>query len=291
MVSGGRNQIAHFLLPRLYASGAKVYAISRQGAADTKAQWLQWDLSSDSLSATEAQCLYHIAPLKLAIPLLKSQPQIKQIIAFSSTSRFSKTDSSSDKERTVANELAAGEAALIAYCQQAGINWTILRPTLIYGCGLDKNIYLVAQFIRRFSVFPLAFPAKGLRQPVHADDLAKACLQITANPQCFGQSYALSGGETLSYKQMIKRVFKALGKPALLLPLPLWLFKGLYQISSWLAPLRRFQTQLNPAMLERMNQDLVFEHQAAQRDFGYQPRGFYPDAASLNPPKKSPAQE
>jgi len=282
IITGARNQIGYFLLPRLQMSGFKIYAISRQAIVKSStATWLQWDLSQDPLPKLNVTTLCHIAPLKLAVTLLQAQPQIKRVIAFSSTSRFSKIDSPLASERKVAAELAAGEQALIDYCNKNTIAWTILRPTLVYGCGLDKNIYLLARFIRHFKIFPLVYPATGLRQPVHADDLAKSCLQIIDNPSCYQQSYQLSGGETLNYRQMVERIFSALQQKTWIIPLPLVLFKGLYHLTGMLSILQRFQQQLNPAMLERMNQDLYFDHQTAIEDFDYQPRKFKLDDLSL----------
>ncbi len=56
-----------------------------------------------------------------------------------------------------------------------GVEWVILRPTLIYGHGRDKNITEIARFIRRFGFFPLLGKANGLRQPIHVEDVAEAC--------------------------------------------------------------------------------------------------------------------
>ena len=92
--------------------------------------------------------------------------------------------------------LAAAEAAVAA----GAIPWTVLRPALIYGLGLDRNVTAAARFIRRWHCFPLGGPGKGLRQPVHADDLAAAALAALDLPAAEGQSFNLGGGETLSYR-------------------------------------------------------------------------------------------
>jgi hypothetical protein len=68
------------------------------------------------------------------------------------------------------------EEDLATKCARLGIAWTIFRPTLIYGCASDKNVTTIANFVRRFGFFPAVGRATGKRQPVHADDLAQACV-------------------------------------------------------------------------------------------------------------------
>jgi len=51
----------------------------------------------------------------------------------------------------------------VQWAKAHGIEWVILRPTLIYGSGVDKSIEVMAKFIKRFGVFPLYGKGSGLR--------------------------------------------------------------------------------------------------------------------------------
>jgi nucleoside-diphosphate-sugar epimerase len=82
--------------------------------------------------------------------------------------------------------------------------------------------------------------------------------------------YNISGGETLTYREMVARVFAALGRRPLLLTVPLWAFR---LAVSALRCLPRYR-QWSAAMAERMNRDLVFDHTEAGRDIGFKPRPF-----------------
>jgi nucleoside-diphosphate-sugar epimerase len=128
----------------------------------------------------------------------------------------------------------------------------------------------MARFMRRFGFFPLLGRAGGLRQPVYVEDVASACLAALDAPQAGNRAYNLSGGETLSYRDMAGRVFAALGCRPRLVTVPLWL------IRLSLAVMRRLPRyrQWSAAMAERMNRDLVFDHADAARDLGYAPRPF-----------------
>lgn len=126
----------------------------------------------------------------------------RRIVVLSSTSLFTKHNSSDPAEQLVAQRLKEFEARLRKWAMANGIDWIILRPTLIYGLGRDKNITEIARFIQRFGFFPLFGPAKGLRQLIHAEDVAAACFNSLSSSNIANQAYNLTSGETLSYREM-----------------------------------------------------------------------------------------
>ncbi len=170
----------------------------------------------------------------------------------------------------MAARLAEGEAAVTAACTAAGVAWTLLRPTLIYAEGEDRNVSRLAGLIARFGVLPLAGRGEGLRQPVHAADLARAALQAMDAPAASDRTYDLPGGETLTYRAMALRIFEALGRPPRLLSLP----PPLWRLGLALAA--PFLPGVTAAMGARMSEDLAFDAAPAARDFGYAPRPFRP---------------
>jgi len=193
-----------------------------------------------------------------------------RVVVLSSTSRFTKDDSSDPEEQAVARRLAVAEERVRAWANSKGVEWVIQRPTLIYGRGRDKNISEMARFIRRFGFFPIFGQASGLRQPVHAEDVASACAAALKAAAATNRAYDLSGGETLSYREMTGRVFSALGRQPKLLHVPLGLFRLAVACLRWLPRYRHWSV----AMAERMNRDLLFDHADAARDFGFAPRQF-----------------
>ncbi len=271
VVTGASNQIGYFLLPKL-AQQHKVVAVSRQAKHiihHPNITWIQQDLQTTPFITFQPFVLIHLAPIWLLPPLLQAHtPQ--RIIVFSSTSRFSKTDSPDLREQQIAQNLADTETVIMQQCEQLQIAWTILRPTLIYGCGLDKNITFISQFIQRFGFFPIVGQGLGLRQPVHAEDLAQVCIDILQNPKSYYKTYNLVGGETLTYQQMVTRIFQQQNKPVRIVSIPEQLFKfAVYLLNN----LPMFK-HVSPAMIERMNQNLCFDSLDARQDFNYNPRCF-----------------
>ena len=111
------------------------------------------------------------------------------------------------EDRALSEGLRNAEAALIAQCERLGIGWTILRPTMIYGMGIDENLTAIARRAMRTRLFPYPL-GRGLRQPVHVEDLAAAVVACIDVPATFGGTYAVPGGSTLPYREMVVRILK-----------------------------------------------------------------------------------
>jgi uncharacterized protein YbjT (DUF2867 family) len=277
-VTGATSTIGSLLVPMLHERGVPVQALGRKQPAGPGADsWHFLDLAdkASDVPAIEAGTLIHTASLWLLPGWLEKfhARGVRRVIAFSSTSRFTKLASASPYELEVVNKLIAAEDHLAAECERLGMAWTIFRPTLIYGgAGGDRNVADIARLIRRFGFFPRFGQASGRRQPVHARDLALACVQSLDAPASYNKAYNLSGGETLAYVDMVRRVFETLGRKPVFIPVPIWAFR----IAVRLARLHRRFAHLTADMALRMQADLVFDHQDATRDFGYRPGRFDP---------------
>lgn len=283
-VLGARSLVGSCLLPQLEAGGWEVVAFSRRAdtvSGEANRQAVQW-LSLSAAGKIDGQassvskdaiphwiCLAPIWVLPEHFGMLEGFGA-RRVVALSSTSRFTKEKSADLTEQSLARRLAEAEACLVEWAKGRGIEATILRPTLIYGLGRDENVSVIARFILRFGFFPLLSSANGLRQPVHAADVAAACMAAVQHAPLRHGAYNLSGAEVLTYREMVARVFGALQRPVRFVRVPTWTF----QIAmAALRVLPRFR-HWSPQMAERMNTDLVFNHVEAARDLSFAPRGF-----------------
>jgi nucleoside-diphosphate-sugar epimerase len=286
-VLGATSLVGKALIPVLTEANAEVIAFSREpkdtiteSGLEGNVAWCQLKQPFDDVSQYKSQtshqqqikewiCLAPIWVLSDYFDWMKSLG-VKRIVALSSTSRFTKADSENTSETAIVKKLIEGEENLIQWATEHEVEWIILRPTLIYGDGKDKNVSEIVRFIRRFGFFPTFGTGQGYRQPIHVKDVAMACYQALNQRSVSNQAYNISGGEKLTYREMVNRIFNALGKKPRVVTLPLPLLKfGLAAIK--LIPKYR---GLTPGMITRMNQDMVFEHAAATRDFGFSPRPF-----------------
>ena len=277
-VLGATSLVGKCLLSLLAEAKFQVTAFSRQkieSLGDSVA-WRRLHSSSQVYLSVKAE---ESIPLWICVAPIWVLPEYfdffeahgaRRVVVLSSTSRFTKHDSADFEEQAVSRRLAIAETHLQEWAESRGVEWVILRPTLIYGFGHDKNISEIARFIRRFGVFPLFGKACGLRQPIHAADVASACLAALRSPRVANRAYNISGGETLTYREMVVRIFTALDRSPRMLTVPLWVFRSAVTAIRCLPRYRQWTT----AMAERMSLDLVFDHADATRDFAFQPRCF-----------------
>jgi hypothetical protein len=165
---------------------------------------------------------------------------LRGLIACSSSSAIAKRFAANRFDRELVARLCGAEEQLLATCRRLQVPCCILQPTLIYGKAGhygDRNLSRLLQLLRRLPCLPL--PAQsGLRQPIHASQLAAVALHL-AQKLCgagwdpsLPERIALGGDTTLTYAEMIRAL--QLAQPAgdaarrcRLLLLPNGLFFGL----------------------------------------------------------------
>ncbi len=275
-VLGANSLVGECVLLQLSQDGRHTVAFSRRPPAGKTEAGVTWVRLSPS-SPTHPNvvhikgwiCVAPIWVLPQYFDLIESSHP-RRVVALSSTSLFVKRNSSDHGEQHIAERLAEGEHALRVWAEARGVEWVILRPTLIYGRGRDKNLTEIVRFVRAWGFFPLLGQANGLRQPVHAEDVATACVSALTLPTAANRTYNISGGETLSYREMVCRIVDAVGKSPRLVTVPRWLFWLAVTMVNLVPRYRHWTVE----MVERMNRDLVFDHTDATRDLGFSPRPF-----------------
>ncbi|WP_206860109.1 NAD-dependent epimerase/dehydratase family protein [Lysobacter changpingensis] len=281
LVFGATGQIGFPLLGMLQGDGWRVTALSRSEHTDEPGlHWLRGELPAAQGLPARVDAIFSCGPLDgFAAWYAQAPIECARVIAFGSTSVEVKRGSADAAERDVARRLREGEELVFATAAKRSATATLLRPTLIYGAGRDATLTRIAQLARRWGRFPLPRGANGLRQPVHADDLAAAAFACANTPATQGQTYALPGGETLTYRDMVARVLASLTPPPTLIELP----SPMFNAALFVAQLTGRATGLGEAAVRRMRSDLTFDIGPAQRDFGYAPRPFRPNAKMFQP--------
>ncbi|HEX5354483.1 MAG TPA: hypothetical protein VFW60_10425 [Rhodanobacteraceae bacterium] len=270
LVCGASSQIGYFLLPELVRAGAHVLGLSRKPRPDVAGvAWLRGALPQLPSRADTADSICSFAPLDALAVWIEAggAPKLQRLVATSSMSAESKRASPVAAEREMARRLRDGEAALAHACERRGIAWSVLRPTLIYGAARDRSLTPLARRAERWRVFGLPAGA-GLRQPVHAGDVAAAALSAL-DGRAAGRVIAIGGGERLPAWEMLVRVRMSLPVRTVPLRIP--------------APLVQVGARICPPLrgpLTRLQQDLIADNAELERLLGVHPRGFHPDRTS-----------
>ncbi len=297
LLLGASSQIGVFAIPQLILAGFRVLAVSRKGKPEGYAVFEQVEWLNEADAAIAAQSCEHLlstGPLELAKKFLapespddatvtpgSTRGPFQTAVIFSSSSVETKEYSNNPAERSQVNAMQNLESDLRLVAEDSGLKLVILRPTLIYGCGLDTNISRLAAYIRRYGVMPVNGKAAGLRQPVHAEDLASVAINALLSTKALPDVMFLGGGDTLSYSDMVKRIFIALEKPARLIRLPEWLFVLLIR----LVGSSKIGAGTNAEMVKRQRLDLKFDDQLARELLYHNPRPFAPVAADFSLPE------
>ena len=111
------------------------------------------------------------------------------------------------------------ETGLRKLAHETGMDVVIIRPPLVYGPGVKANFLRMMQLLRRG--MPLPFGAiNNVRSLVALENLVDFIILCIEHPAAANQIFLVSDGEDLSTTELLRRLAKALGIPARLLPLP-----------------------------------------------------------------------
>ena len=265
--------MGYFLLPLLRGEGVEVHAASRRDHPPADGiRWHRAELPASVPGPFPYDGILCFAPLDALahwLSTLQDRPAAG-IVATSSMSVLTKKTSTDPAERALVERLEAGELALQRECRRLGMAWSLIRPTLIYGAGMDRSLSPIARRAMRWRVFPLP-RGRGWRQPVHAADVADAAWRALRTPAANGRVFELGGGERLRAGEMFARLRHSLPRRTLGIPLG--------------RPVLALMARLLPAAggpVSRLDSDLVADNTGVRELLGVSPRGFTLDARMWN---------
>lgn len=273
LVTGGSGFTGRHLVRHAVASGHDVLALARSATATEAveaagATAVAGDLddpsSLDTAFAVGADCLINIASLGFGhadyVVAAAVDAGVRRAVFVSTTAVTTSLPAPSKRIRL------AAEASI----EGSGLDWTILRPTMIYGAPGDRNLSRLLQLLTRTPVLPLPGGGHRLQQPVHVQDLAAALLSASTSPAAVGKTYAIAGPEPLTFRQLVAEAAAAVGRRPRLLPVPLEPVIAVLQQYERLASRPRIKAE----QLERLAEDKSFSIDEARQDLGYAPRPF-----------------
>jgi NADH dehydrogenase len=116
---------------------------------------------------------------------------------------------------------------------------------------------------------------------VHIDDLVAGFLALPGNPKAFGKTYAFSGGDVLTLREMAAALLHHMGRPKPIAGVPAWIClmgAGVF----WLAgKATGRKSAFTYQTYTGLVQDAAPSNQAARDDLGYRPRTFRDGLATL----------
>jgi uncharacterized protein YbjT (DUF2867 family) len=125
--------------------------------------------------------------------------------------------------------------------RQSGLDWTIFRPSLVYGDREDDRLLKLLRLALSWPLdvvpiytFPLLNGGRALVQPVSRRDVAHCFARAVAKEASVGQTYELVGPTPLSWREMIFLVARVVGKKPIYEEIPLLM---VFRVLLWLLAL------------------------------------------------------
>jgi nucleoside-diphosphate-sugar epimerase len=276
LVFGLSGQVGSAMQAALAAADPHVFAVTRTAREhEAGVHWVRGRLEEFGEPPAPLAAIASLGPLDSFAAWFERSPLAPaRVVALGSTSVHGKAQSPDAGERALARTLHEAELRLSAAAADRGSHLTLLRPTLLYGLGRDRNLSRLVALARRWRWLPLPAQARGLRQPVHVADVASAVLQVLRAPRPCPGSFDLPGGETLPFEAMVERALAAGAPGSRVVRIPGPMFR---------AGVRVLRTgglldAAGEGVLARLDQDLAYDAGPAREALAYAPRGFQPDA-------------
>jgi uncharacterized protein YbjT (DUF2867 family) len=273
LVTGGSGFLGEYVLRAAAQRGHEITALARSRTAAARVHSLgahpvSGDLNSaaslaDAFDAGRCEALLNLASLGFghapAIVAATEAAQIPRAIFVSTTAVTTLLPATSRAVRLAAEQRI----------RESALDWTILRPTMIYGAPGDRNLSRLLPLLARVPVLPV--PGGGrLQQPAHVADVASAVLAAAERPEAAGMTYDVAGPAPLTFADLLHTAGRAVASRTRFIPVPLPPVVAAARGYELLSRHPRIRVE----QLRRLAEDKAFAIDAAVRDLGYAPRSF-----------------
>ncbi len=296
LITGSTGFIGLNLIEKLYKQGHEIRAIIRNpGKAclieNFASEIIQGDLKDpDSLKGvfSQVEICYHLSGLtksprisdfwennyhaskNLINEAKRTAPGLRHFIMLSS---LAASKPCSSPEGTKENEpekpvSSYGQSKLCSelYLKKAGINWTIIRPPIVYG-PRDRDVFAFFR-MAKLGFIPI-MGAKKRYSIIYVEDLVDSLIRIMDQPAAYGRIYNVGEPESYTFAEIAGAICRASGKKPLLIPVPefmLYLTAPLYELFARLTGVSPLLTR--DKLLEIIQDGWVSDPGLIRQDFG-----------------------
>ena len=117
------------------------------------------------------------------------------------------------------------EIGLHSIARSTGMEVVIIRPPLVYGANAPGNFGKLTRLVTKSFPLPLG-SINNLRSFVGIDNLVDFIVTCLEHPAAANETLMVSDGEDLSTPDLIRRMARAMNRPARLIPVPVWALKA-----------------------------------------------------------------
>ncbi len=163
---------------------------------------------------------------------------------------------------------ASSKAKAERIVTESGLDWTILRPSLMWGPG-DGFFNIVADLVRVSpGIVPVPGDGTSRFQPFAVADMARALCLTLERSATIGRSYDLGGPRYWTYREITEEVLRALGRRRLIVPMPVPLISLVAGVSEAI----HLPFPVATDQLRQLRLDNIGPLDAVPAAFGFEPR-------------------
>jgi NADH dehydrogenase len=168
----------------------------------------------------------------------------------------------------------------------SGLEWTIFRPSIIYGPG-DQFVNRFARMARYSPVLPVIGDGQAKLQPIPVADVATCFVRALNEPRSIGQTYDLCGRDVLTFEGVLDAIMDVTGRKRLKVRVPMGVARFQAAMLEFIfCRLRGKASPLNRDQLLMLREDNTGNAQPANEMFSLRPISFREGIASYLAPRK-----
>lgn len=230
LVSGASGYVGGYVVRELLARGHQVWAGSRRGADVAGAQGVKLDVTDlgsaqRAVGEADPQAVVHLVGIieergdqtfgRVHVQgtqnMLAATPRGARYVHMSALGADVNSASRYSSTKGQAEQLVRG----------GSLRWTIFQPSLIFGVGDDFFGRVLRELVSTGPVVPQIGNGLFPFRPVSVQDVAQAFAQAAESEASEGKTYALTGPDEFTFRQLLELELQALGKKKPIVPVPL----------------------------------------------------------------------
>jgi len=245
LLTGASGFLGREVLRRLLAGGSEVVAVSRRPRRDTISpgviqvaaeitggEWHRW--------AEHCSAAIHLAGTIHELP--RARDTVDRVNRVGTESVVAACRAHGIRRLVYVSALGAHRDATTAYLRskwhaeeavrRSGLDWTIVRPALLFGPG-DRFSGTLARMLRRLPVFPVFGSGAYVLQPIAVAEVAAALVAALEIGACASEVVEMGGPEILTYVEAVRRTAAVLGVRRTLVHLPVGVSRLMVRVLQW----------------------------------------------------------
>lgn len=262
----GARYTGRFIVTELLRADESVAVLARdpdrtRAGLDVDVPVHELDLERPFPDLPELDCVVSTAPIQMAAHVVRlcEHLGVDRALFLSSVWRHSRS------RRSEVEAVIEGETSVT----ESDLNWTILRPTMIYGPG-DRNVSRLRRRIAQHRVLPIIGAGMRLVQPVYVQDVAVAVSAALSRASSVRRSFDLCGPEPMTYTRMVDTIASSLNRS----PIKVYVPVSIALRVAWVLERTSQQPALTRDRVLRMAEDHHFDIGDASEALGFFPRTF-----------------